>query len=170
MPAPTILVALELSPSDGPVLEAARTYARALDGQLRLVHVVAPEPEFVGLPREAEARRDPDPQGQAALATAGIEVGYAYDRSLKARHLREAHEVLQEAGREEAHGIETTSLLVEGLTADRILEEAERLNVALIIMGSHQRGALGNWLFGSDSQGVARSTSRPVLLVPVPDA
>ena len=51
----TILVAVELVAEDRALLEAAELHAKALGADLYLVHVVPPEADFVGLPKEAEA-------------------------------------------------------------------------------------------------------------------
>ena len=152
-----ILVALESSKADLALLEMARAYARAFSARLYLVHVAPPEPDFVGLPK---AEMPPDP-GDA-------EVGYAYDRKIAAERAKAAHADLEARRAEmEAAGIPATALLIEGVTADKILAEATRLDAGLIIVGSHQRGTLGRWLHGSTSREVLHTTPCPVLVVPV---
>lgn len=159
-PPRSIILALELSAGDPPLLAAGRTYARAFGAHLYLVHVVPPEPDFVGLPKEGEAEAPP-PADQPR-------VGYAYDRTLEASRLREAHQWLEDRAREMADdGVQATALLIEGEPPDKLLAEADRLDVGLIILGSHQRGAIGEWLLGSTSRDVLRTSPRPVLVVPV---
>lgn len=156
----TILLALELTDADAPLLAAGRTYARAFGAHLYVVHVVPPEPDFVGLPREGEGGRPPEP-GEPR-------VGYAYDRTMKATRARAAHERLESIrGELEAGGIEATALLIEGAHGEKILDEAARLDAGLIIVGSHQRSTLGEWLLGSTSRAVLRATPCPVLVVPI---
>lgn len=158
-PVRTILVALELSPRDPPLLDLARAYAQAFGAEVVLLHVVAPEPDFVGLPKEGEAAAPPAPDEP--------EVGYAYDRTRKARRAKEKRSELDSlrAGLEGAR-VQATALLVEGAYADKILEEAQRLGAGLIILGTHQRSTMGEWLLGSTSQDVLRRTTCPVLVVP----
>jgi nucleotide-binding universal stress UspA family protein len=56
----------------------------------------------------------------------------------------------------------------EGYPADEILEEAESSGSDLIIMGTHGKGDLANRFMGSVARRVVRSSSRPVLVVPLP--
>lgn len=158
--APTsIVLALELSAGDPPLLEAGAAYARAFGAHLYLIHVVAPEPDFVGLPKEGEAGVPPPEEHP---------VGYAYDRKVEAGRLKEAHEWLEGRAADLGKaGVQATALLIEGEPPEKVLAEAERLGAALIILGSHQRGTIGEWLLGSTSREVLRTTPCPVLVVPV---
>ena len=155
-----ILAAVELTADDGPLLETAERYATALGAQLYLVHAMPPEPDFVGLPKEAEANpANPDED---------VEVGYAYDRGVAAERARAAHEELHRLrDRLAGAGLTTTALLIEGPAAEKIAAEARRLGCGLIVVGAHQRGLLGQWLHGSTSQEVLRDAPCPVLVVPV---
>jgi nucleotide-binding universal stress UspA family protein len=159
-----ILLAVEMSEDDRPLLEVAKLYAQALGARLYLVHAVPPEPDFVGLPKEGEA----EPAG--GVATEGAEVGYAYDRGLAADRARAAHAELG-VWRElmEAAGVTTTALLIEGPPAEKIAGEAEKLGCGLIIVGAHNRGLLGRWLHGSTSRELLRDATCPVLVVPMGD-
>lgn len=140
-----ILVAIDLSPSRQQVLDQATALARALGGQLWLLHVAEPDPEFVGY--------DPGPQ---------------VVRDSVAHEFREEHRGVQQVADElRAGGLDATALLVQGPTVETILAEAERLAVDMIVMGSHGYGALHRALLGSVSEGVLRRSSRPLLIVPV---
>jgi nucleotide-binding universal stress UspA family protein len=155
-----ILVAVELVEEDRAPLEAAELQARALGAKLYLVHVVPPEADFVGLPKEAEANpASPDDD---------VEVGYAYDRSVAAERARAARDELHAVrDRLAAAGLSATALLIEGPPAEKIAEEARRLGCGLIVVGAHQRGLLGKWLHGSTSRELLRDAPCPVLVVPV---
>jgi nucleotide-binding universal stress UspA family protein len=155
-----ILVAVELVEEDRALLEAAELQARALGAKLYLVHVVPPEADFVGLPKEAEANpASPDDD---------VEVGYAYDRSVAAERARAARDELHAVrDRLAAAGLSATALLIEGPPAEKIAEEARRLGCGLIVVGAHQRGLLGKWLHGSTSRELLRDAPCPVLVVPV---
>ena len=50
--------------------------------------------------------------------------------------------------------------------AKLILEEAERLEAEVIIMGSHGHGALYDLIVGSVTEGVLRKAKCPVLVLP----
>lgn len=155
-----ILLAVELVENDQPLLEVAERQARALGAKLYLVHVMPPEPDFVGLPKQAEAN-PASPEDE-------VEVGYAYDRGVAADRARAAHDELHAVrDRLTAAGLTVTALLIEGPAAEKIAEEANRLDCGLIIVGSHQRGLLGKWLHGSTSRELLRDAPCPVLVVPV---
>jgi nucleotide-binding universal stress UspA family protein len=156
----SILLAVELSEDDRPLLDVAKLYARALGARLYLVHVMPPEPDFVGLPKEAEAG--------PASPDAEVAVGYAYDRGLAAERARTAHDELHALrDRLAGAGVSATALLIEGPAAEKIAAEARRLGCGLIIVGAHQRGLLGQWLHGSTSRELLRDAPCPVLVVPV---
>jgi nucleotide-binding universal stress UspA family protein len=59
-----------------------------------------------------------------------------------------------------------TALLVQGVTADTILEEAAKLAADIIVVGSRGKGALQQLVVGSVSEGVLRKSQCPVLVVP----
>jgi nucleotide-binding universal stress UspA family protein len=158
-----ILLAVEMSEDDRPLLEVAQLYAKALGARLYLVHVAPPEPDFVGLPKEGEAA----PGGELVEPAGEAEVGYAYDRGRAAERTRAAHAELGVWGeRLESAGVPTTALLIEGPAPEKIAAEAQKLGCGLIIVGAHHRNLLGQWLHGSTSREVLRDAPCPVLVVP----
>ncbi|MDJ0851554.1 MAG: universal stress protein [Myxococcota bacterium] len=139
-----VLVAVDLSPATAPVLRVAEELAGALGAELRLVHVAAPEPEFVGYDVDSPALRD-----------------------THAAAYRDEHRRLQElAEGVRQRGGTVKALLIQGPTVEKILEEAERLDAGLLVVGSHGRGALARVLLGSVSEGVLHRSHRPVVVVP----
>lgn len=139
-----ILAAIDLSTASDKVLTAVRQHAGQATAELWLLHVAEPDPAFVGY--------EPGPQTV---------------RDQVAHKFRKEHEKLHEhAETLRASGIKTTPLVVQGPTSETILKEGEKLNVDLIVVGSHGRGALRQMLVGSASEGVIRGTTRPILVVP----
>lgn len=139
-----IVAAIDFSPVTELVLERAAAEARAFAARLWLLHVAAPEPDFVGY--------DPGPVGV---------------RQQVAQHLREDHQRLQAHAQSlREGGLDVTALLVQGPTIETILREASKLAADLIVLGSHGRGVLGRTLLGSVSEGILRKTAIPVLIVP----
>jgi nucleotide-binding universal stress UspA family protein len=57
--------------------------------------------------------------------------------------------------------------LLQGDPARTILQEAERLDADLIVVGKRQHGMLERFLLGSVSQAIVNQAHRPVLVVPV---
>ncbi|MCE9614944.1 MAG: universal stress protein [Lentisphaerae bacterium] len=139
-----ILAAVDFSPASTILLNALPAWTSHLSGKLWLIHVAAPEPDFVGF--------EPGPVN----VRAGV-----------AKHVHEEH---QELGREAAalrsKGLDVTPLLLQGPTVATILKEAAKLNIDLIIMGSDGHGAMHDLLMGSISRGVIQGAACPVLIIP----
>lgn len=140
----TILAAVDFSPATDPVIAQAAGLARAFGAALYLIHVAAPEPDFVGY--------EPGPDSV---------------RKNVAAELRDVHRQVQERSAElRASGIDCTGLLVQGATAETLVKEAERLNADVIVLGSHGHGALHRALLGSVSEHVLHHAERPLLILP----
>ena len=142
-----ILVPIDFAPVGKEVLALASDIARAFNAKLWLVHVAAPDPEFVG-----------------------YHAGPSYVREQRADVLRHEHTDLQtmSAGLT-SRGLTAEALLVQGPTTDTLLDEADRIKADLIVMGSHGRGGLFKALVGSVSEQVLKQSRVPVLIVPSPD-
>ena len=141
-----ILAALDFSPVTGDVVRVTGDLAHALHAEVRLVHVAAPEPDFVG------------------YAAGPLTV-----REQVAREYREEHRQLhaiETAMREE--GSKVTSLMVQGDAVLKILKAAAEYGADLIVLGSHGHGALHHLLAGSVASGVLKASPRPVMIVPAP--
>jgi nucleotide-binding universal stress UspA family protein len=139
-----ILAAIDFSEVSDAVLEHAASIAEAFSAHLVLLHVAAPDPDFVGLDAGPQTVRD-----------------------ARAKELRDEHRQLQErAGAFRERGIEAEAFLVQGPTVDTILERAEHLEVDLLVLGSHGHGLAYRALLGSVSEGVLHRAVAPVLIVP----
>ena len=139
-----ILAAIDFSPVTDQVLKALERIGPAMPAHVWLVHVAPPDPDFVGYGTGPEGVRN-----QVAV-----------------EH-RDRHRELQgHAHRLRSAGVETTALLVQGATVETIINEADRLSAALIVLGSHGHGRIYDMLVGSVAEGVVRASKLPVLLVP----
>lgn len=82
------------------------------------------------------------------------------------RRMKDAHP--------EVAAAESTSEMVVGLPATRILEVAERVGARMIVMGSKGRTGLSHLLIGSKAERIVRLSPIPVTIVkaraPAPDA
>ena len=63
-------------------------------------------------------------------------------------------------------GLDVTALLVQGVTAETITVEASKLDVDIIVVGSHSRSAIQTLLVGNVTKGVLQKSEIPVLVVP----
>jgi nucleotide-binding universal stress UspA family protein len=90
------------------------------------------------------------------------------ERDDVAHVLRDEHKKLQELANALAdRGLDARALFVAGQrTVGKILEEADRLDADLIVLGSHGHGRVYDLLVGSTCEGVLRHASIPVLIVP----
>ena len=139
-----LLVAIDLSEASEKIFEKAAEIAKAFSAKMWLLHVADPEPDFVG-----------------------YKVGPQYIRDEQSSQYHIEHNKLQAyADKLRAEGISTTALLIQGSTAESIIREASKLDVDMIILGSHGRGAMYRLLVGSTSEGVLRKSECPVLIVP----
>jgi len=112
--------------------------------EIHLLHVTEPDPSFVGLAAGPE-----EVQHQVAS-----ELQHAHDEL----------DALADRLRAKGHTVDTW--LVSGPTVQTILEQAEKLDADIIVMGSHGRGKLFDLVVGSVSAGVIRKSPVPVLVVP----
>ncbi len=139
-----ILVAIDFSDATEAIVRQAEEIAVTHSAKVWLLHVAEPEPDFVGY--------QPGPQAE---------------RDFLAERFHTEHRNIQHiAKRMRATGLDITALLVQGVTVETILERARKLNIDMIIVGSHGRGAMYQLLVGSVSEGVLRGAVCPVLVVP----
>lgn len=145
-----ILVAVDGSPHSEHALRHATALAKGLAASLRIVHVI----DMGWLPIGPELAIDIEPFARAR-------------RTAGERTLALAREDTRAAG------LEAETSLIETVrptqrTADAIAEEAVTWFADLVVVGTHGRSGVERLLLGSVAEGVARLSSAPVLLVPLP--
>jgi len=139
-----ILACIDFSVVTDRVLDAGARLSRALGAELVVLHVAAPDPAFVGY--------DPGPQSV---------------RNQIAEELREEHaELAARVARLLESGVNARPLMVQGASAERILEHAARLGAELVVLGSHGHGKLYDLLVGGVAGAVLRQARVPVVMVP----
>ena len=142
-----VLVAVDLSTSTEKILKTVEVVAEALSAKVWLLHVAEPDPDYVGW-----------------------EAGPQTVRDMQAEEFRNQHRLIQRiADRLSGKGIDITALLIQGSTADTILEEASKMTANMIVVGSHGRGLAYQLVVGSVSEMVLRKSECPVLVVPTHD-
>ncbi|MDA3884759.1 MAG: universal stress protein [Candidatus Delongbacteria bacterium] len=139
-----ILAPIDFSDVSEKVIFQAAELAKEFSCKLWLLHVAAPEPDFVG-----------------------YSVGPQEERDWRALTLQNEHRYIQEKALFlEKEGIKVTPLLVEGETISIILGKIDKFDIDMVVMGTHGHGKLYSLIVGSVSQGVLQKTTVPVLLVP----
>ncbi len=65
----------------------------------------------------------------------------------------------------EDNGIKAKTIMVEGEPIDKILEQAEKNNISLIVTGSRGKRLMDEFLSGSISEGLGRKSDVPILML-----
>lgn len=140
-----ILVSIDFSDNEKQLINKALEMARAFKAKMWLLHVASPEPEFIG-----------------------FGVGPQYIRDSRAQELRKEHRKLSEyAENIKQENIESEGLLIQGATIDMILEEADKLDIDMIIIGRHEHSLMYKLFFGSVASGVIKKSPIPIYVVPL---
>lgn len=140
-----IFVSIDFNEQEAFLMDKAYELGKALDAKIWLVHIAAPEPDFIG-----------------------YDVGPQYIRDARAEDLKEEHKLLQEYARQlESRGVKAEGLLIQGATVEMIIQEAEKLNSDLIITGHHDHNFLYKAFVGSVADEIIKESKIPVLLVPL---
>jgi nucleotide-binding universal stress UspA family protein len=139
----SLLVALDFSAVADDQLEIVGRLASP-NREVYLLHVAEPDPSFVGYEAGPDEVR--------------------HDVAVEFKREHEQLHAMADRLREQGH--EVNALMVQGPTVQTILEQAEKLEAEVIVVGSHGRGKLFDLVVGSVSAGVIRKSPVPVLVVP----
>lgn len=142
-----ILVTFELANKEqtDKILTEAELLAKSFQAKVWLIHIAAPDPEFVD-----------------------YSVGPQYIRDEIADELRGEHRQIQRiADSLKSKGINCDGLLIQGPTEKMILEEVEKLAIDLLVMGNKKQSFLHDLFVGSITDGLVKEVNIPVYLVPL---
>lgn len=118
--------------------------AEKFESKLWIIHVAAPDPDFVG-----------------------YDVGPSYIRDTRAEELRSEHRQLNEMMElARSYSIDCEALLVQGATIEMLEEEIEKLHIDLIIIGSHEHSFLYELFIGHTSVKLLKRIQIPLMIVP----
>ena len=139
-----ILVAIEFDQNDELLIDKSFQLAKSFASKLWLIHIAAPEPDFVG-----------------------YEVGPQYIRDSRADELKAEHKLLHKYTTDlKNKGVDAAGLLVQGATIEMIIEESRKLQVDLIVAGHHDHSFVFKELIGSVSTKIIKESKIPVLIIP----
>lgn len=140
-----ILVTIDFDINEKSLIDQAFQLAESFDSKLWLIHIAAPDPDFVG-----------------------YKVGPQYIRDSRATELRKEHKLIQEyCTALKKKGINSEGLLIQGATIKMIIEESKKLHIDLIITGHHEHGFFYNAFVGSVSSQIIKKSKIPVLIIPL---
>ncbi|HVY46429.1 MAG TPA: universal stress protein [Minicystis sp.] len=137
---------LDQTKTNDSLLACARELAGP-GGEIVILHVAPPDPEFLGYDFGPQVVRD-----QAAM------------------ELRKEHKTVQEiAAKVRESGAQVLPLTVQGVIVDAILEHAERLPASFIVLSSPGHWAVHDLVVPSTVRGVLQKSKVPVVVVPIRD-
>jgi nucleotide-binding universal stress UspA family protein len=140
-----ILVAVDFNDNIGDLLGYAESIAIKFGSKVWLIHVSAPDPDFVGY--------EPGPQ---------------YIRDSRAQELKDEHRRLQGLRKTFlSQNLKSEALLIQGSTVETVLEEAKKLNSDLLIVGTHKYGYIESFFLESVSLELFRNANIPFMAIPI---
>lgn len=143
-----ILVAIDFNETVGELMAYAEALAMKFECKVWVVHVAAPNPDFVGY--------EPGPQ---------------YIRDSKAEELREEHRNLQQICKTFFdESIDCDALLMQGSTVETVIDEAKKLNCDLLIVGTHKRSFFHDLFSESVSLELLKKAEIPLLAIPIDES
>jgi nucleotide-binding universal stress UspA family protein len=151
-----IVVAVDLKSGTNRLLAEAQRYGRALNAIVDIIHIAAPDPDFVGYIKNS----DPAEKTQDNLI-----------RESEAKALRAEHQQTQALGETlRANGVRVDrALTVQGPTLATILGETRKLGADLLILGSHHHSAIYRLWYGDIAVDAAKHAPCALLVVPIPE-
>jgi len=143
-----ILIALDFEAQTNKILSQAENLAQAFGAKIWLVHVVAPDPDFVG-----------------------YDAGPQVVREQRADELRQEHRDLEKLVHEITKRVfSAVGRLIQGHTGETLLQTANQTDSDLIVIGGHRHGWLYKMVIGSTTGALIDRANRPVLVVPMDQA
>lgn len=139
-----ILVPIDFSDFNRTVISKAVDHAKLINGEIYLLHVATLD-----------------------IGVIVSETGFTYLPELEQTALNEEADQLSKLKVEIEHkGIKCETMVKQGIPADIIVQEANDLNVDLIVIGSRGHNSLYTMFVGSVATDVIKHSSLPLLVVP----
>ena len=145
----TIVVAVDFSNATPGVLEQAKLHAKSHGAQMRLIHVIEPEPGYAAY----------------GLTPGEFPAMHEYQSEAKRRACDKLHELAKEAS---VGAPDASAKVTEGSPLRCISDYVEESKADLLVLGSHGHGAIASLLLGSVAEGMVRRAMVPTLVVPAP--
>lgn len=148
-----ICIALDTSPSAQKVAELGYAYAKALDAEVTLVHIINDASYYT-------MNYDP------IMGYAGFLTSNTFELI---EGLKNESEKFLEASKKHLNDDRIKTAVLDGDTSNAILDFAEEWKADLIVMGTHSRSGLSNLLMGSIAVDVVKHSQIPILIIPTKD-
>ena len=148
-----ILVAFDGSKPSKRAIDYAADMADECKGKLIILTVV---------PWENLPVFPTDGMGAAPMATA--EEWEEYQEKMEASYHKSQADVVKDL-RDAFPKLDVEAILLEGRPSATIVEQAEKNQADLIVVGSRGLGGISGWILGSTSRRVVESCTKPVLVI-----
>jgi len=148
-----ILLAIDLKVGTDRLAEEAQRFASALDAIVDILHVAAPDPDFVGYIKGSVGEQTP------------IDV----ERDFKAKELRDEHrqaQAIAETLRQKGVKVDRT-LTLQGELPTALFEHVRKLGSDLLIVGAHHHSALARLWYGDVAVEAVKLAPCALLVVPL---
>jgi nucleotide-binding universal stress UspA family protein len=140
-----ILVSIDFEKQTYVLLEQAAAFAKKFGAKIWLIHISAPDPDFIG-----------------------YDVGPQNVRDVRNEELRVEHNEIEKfAAALREDGIDASGFLIEGQTVGTILNQIKKLNIDLVILGHHKHNYFYKALMGNTDIAVVNRSTVPVLVIPL---
>jgi len=148
-----LLVAIDFSELTEKIIAEAEKLAKRLSAKVFLLHVIPPSSPII----------DVLPEVKTLPPSEKI---HGKEMFMPLAEAPESAKLLTIAAKLQEKGIDTNGIIAQNNEVTAIIEESEKNNVDMIVLGSHGHGALFHLLVGSVSDGVIRQAACPVIIVP----
>lgn len=139
-----IIAAIDLTDISEMITNQVGQLATKFDSEVWLIHVAEPEPDFVGH---------------------DVDTGVMRDQI--AKHFHHEHSQLQLLAEQlRGHGVKARALLIQGSTAETLVEQVKKLDADLLVIGKNRHGLIHRLLLGSNCKDIARLSPVPTLIIP----
>lgn len=145
-----ICIALDTSPSAQKVAELGYAYAKALDAEVTLVHIINDASYYT-------MNYDP------IMGYAGFLTSNTFELI---EGVKNESEKFLEASKKHLNDDRIKTEVLDGDTSTAILDFANDWKADLIVMGTHSRSGLANLLMGSIAVDVVKHSQIPILIIP----
>ncbi len=140
-----VLVAVDFKEGTEKVLDFAKQFGQMYLAKVWIIHVSAPEPDFVG-----------------------YEVGPQYISDMREVELKEEHKLLKKYADDMSFvGVASEGIMLEGGTVEMLAAEITKLHIELLIVGHHKHGVFHKAFFGRTDVSLIEHVKVPTLVVPV---
>ena len=140
-----ILVTIDLENEASLLVDEAFKLAKRLGSRVWLIHIAAPDPDFVG-----------------------YDVGPQNERDFRDEELKYEHGLIENYAHQlREKGIDAEGLLIQGATVETIVKEIEKLNIDLVVIGHHKHRFLYKAFIGNTDAALVNKSKVPVLVIPL---